>query len=131
MQKVTDYGTQTTPPTRIPLGKGKVAIVDPELFHDLNCYRWFAKKSGRCWYAVRKVRTKHGEHLIRMHRQITNCPAHQQVHHENHISLDNRLANLLCCTRDAHAIQHHSRSAHPRTTTPRTVGPLRQHLPRP
>jgi hypothetical protein len=78
----------------IPLGKGLYAIVDPEDLPWLIHYHWFARKSKCRWYAQRKFVRNGKEHVIRMHRQIMDCPPDMQVHHHNGNTLDNRKGNL-------------------------------------
>lgn len=38
----------------INLTQDKFAMVDDDLFNELNKYRWFAQKIGNTFYAVRK-----------------------------------------------------------------------------
>jgi len=90
----------------IPLGEFQFALVDPDDFERLRKYRWFAKKSKYNWYAVRRVRRNGRDRLIRMHREITNCPAGLQVHHRNGDGLDNRKCNLLVCRPGVHRQIH-------------------------
>lgn len=86
---------------RIPLTKGKFAIVDPEDFDRLSIYKWFASKNGSTFYAKRHTRT--GEHAkttsVCMHREIMNAPDNLVVDHINYNGLDNRKANLRLATR--------------------------------
>lgn len=81
-------------------------IVDPKNLEHLQQYHWFAKMSGSCWYAVRKVTSKNSIYFVRMHRQIMHTPRNQVVHHFNGWSLDNREENLLNCTPDEHNLYH-------------------------
>ena len=78
----------------IELGSGYAAIVDSDDFEELSKYRWFAKKSANCIYAVRRVVAGGKAHLIRMHRVIAKTPAGFETHHKNRNSLDNRKINL-------------------------------------
>lgn len=87
---------------RIRLGRGKFAIVDRANLGWLRKYRWFAKKSSSCWYAVRRIRLFGREHIIYMHREITGCPPGLVVHHHNHKTFDNREANLFPMTPGTH-----------------------------
>jgi hypothetical protein len=88
------------------LGGGRYAIVDAALYNYLRRWKWFAKQSGCTWYAVRRVYSKNSTFLVRMHRQLTHCPANKVVHHINGNSLDNRLENLLCLYKWQHAFYH-------------------------
>jgi len=86
----------------IPLQNGMVALVDPELYEQLNIFHWFAKKSFNCWYAVRWTTHYSKRVLVLMHRQVAQTPRHLVCHHLNGNSLDNRQLNLLNLT----AFQH-------------------------
>jgi hypothetical protein len=94
---------------RVPLGKGFFAIVDPEDFVWLNKYRWFARRSKCRWYAQRKFVRDGKVCVVRMHRQIMNCPRDMQVHHHNGNTLDNRKSNLLIMEPSEHAALRISR----------------------
>ena len=98
----------------IKLTQGKVALVDDEDFTHLNLFKWYAKWSGVCWYAVRmknenrhsmrglkkgaKSRIKRKRTTIRMHRVIMNTPNDMVVHHEDSNGLHNYRSNLENCT---------------------------------
>jgi hypothetical protein len=84
---------------RIPLTRGKYAIVDPDDYDRLSTHKWYATKVGNTFYARRNVRGKHRKpaHII-MHRWIMNAPKGTLVDHINHNSLDNRKANLRLAT---------------------------------
>lgn len=117
--------TQPGPLPLIPLGKGLWAIVDKADYAWLSQYRWFPKRSHSNWYAVRRIRKGGKDRLIRMHREITNCPPDQQVHHWNGNTLDNRRSNMLNCTPWVHqriqqfAGPHHepSNAPHPQPSS--------------
>ena len=85
---------------RIPLTKGKYAIVDPEDFERLNKHKWHAMKSRNTFYASRKIHLgKNKVKYIKMHREIIQPPDHLVVDHINHNGLDNRKANIRSATR--------------------------------
>lgn len=71
------------------------AKVDDDLYHWLNAYKWYATKSSSQWYARR---TENGSQIY-MHRFIMQCPHNKEVHHVNGDGLDNRMSNLVLCTR--------------------------------
>ncbi len=81
----------------IPIGKGKVALVDDEDYEAISAFNWYFNFNG---YAVRTFcigypKSKH----YRMHRQIlgvTDPSIH--VDHINGDRLDNRRSNLRLCT---------------------------------
>ena len=79
----------------IPLTQGKLAIVDPEDYHRLNKYKWFATKGRRTYYAARRAQGRQ----IWMHRQILKAPPHLVCDHIDHNGLNNRRLNLRPCTR--------------------------------
>jgi len=82
---------------RIPLNHGKFARVDKEDFDYLNQWKWYAKKKGRTYYAVRGVKEDGKIKIIYMHRLIMNPPDGKQVDHINGNGLDNRKLNLRNC----------------------------------
>lgn len=86
--------TRSEPHTRIPLGRERFAIVDPEDYEYLSAFRWTLRKSKSGSYAVRKT-THCGRRItIFMHREIMGADSAHQVHHINHNRLDNRKSNL-------------------------------------
>lgn len=88
---------------RIRLGEGKYAIVDRADWDYLKKYRWFAMRTGSCWYAARRVRICGKVHVVYMHREITGCPPGLHVHHHNHNTFDNRNLNLCPMSPGTHA----------------------------
>jgi len=87
---------------KIPLTRGKYAIVDPERYEELAKYKWFASWHRGGIYAVRMVRAKKGskvrQKVVRMHRVIIGAGEGEIVDHINHYGLDNRIANLRVAT---------------------------------
>ncbi|MBA7654811.1 hypothetical protein ES703_62704 [subsurface metagenome] len=92
--------------SKIDLGYGFYALVDPEDYEWLRRWRWRAKKSKSGYYAVRKCRVNGREHLVRMHREITDCPPDKIPHHLNRNTLDNRRCNLENLTPAEHKAVH-------------------------
>ncbi len=83
---------------RIPLTRGKFAIVDPDDFDRLNKNKWHTNTGRNTCYAVRTA-FKDGKRIhTKMHRVIMNAPKHLLVDHINHSGLDNRKANLRTVT---------------------------------
>jgi len=85
---------------RIPLTKGKYAIVDVDDYYWLRLFKWFTSKNGYTFYAKRSVysRGKSRGQTLAMHRMIMNAPDNLLVDHINHNGLDNRKANLRLAT---------------------------------
>ena len=80
---------------KIPLSRGKFALVDDDDFHLLNRWKWQALKDGKTFYAARKEtvgpRTRK---IVLMHRVIMKTPSNKIVDHKNWNGLDNRKSNL-------------------------------------
>jgi hypothetical protein len=86
---------------KIPLTRGKYAIVDVEDYEKLKKYKWHVRggKTSRTFYAVRIVGTAgKNRRYISMHRVIMNAPAGMVVDHINGNGLDNRKCNLRLAT---------------------------------
>jgi hypothetical protein len=81
---------------RIPLTRGKFAIVDADDYERLKRLKWHANGSNGRFYAV-------GLRHKKMHRLIMNAPDDKFVDHINGDGLDNRRANLRLAT----AAQNH------------------------
>ncbi|MHC4679486.1 MAG: AP2 domain-containing protein [Planctomycetota bacterium] len=81
-------------PRRIPLTRGKFAVVDAEDYPRLSQYMWFAEGTDKNCYAVRKA----GGKSIKMHRDIMRASDHLVVDHIDHNGLHNRKRNLRLCT---------------------------------
>lgn len=76
------------------------AMVDDDLFEELNRYQWRLLKSSRgtapC-YAVRSEPGRHGAKVL-LHRDVTKAPRGKVVDHINGNGLDNRRASLRVCS---------------------------------
>jgi hypothetical protein len=80
----------------IPLTKGKVAIIDDDIFEELSQYKWFLDSNG---YAARHTSLHFGKRkIIYMHRIIMNAPSNMEIDHINSIKLDDRRENMRVCT---------------------------------
>ena len=81
---------------RIPLTRGKFAIVDPEDYDRLSSIRWYANKSPHTWYAVHSLTNgkKEKRKNLYMHHLVIKIPPSMRCDHINHNGLDNRKANL-------------------------------------
>ena len=85
---------------RIPLSRGKFALVSDEDHERVSQFKWSYDKG----YACRKVTwrdaegVKHQRKLL-LHRFIMGEPAGMDVDHANHLRLDCRRCNLRVATR--------------------------------
>jgi AP2 domain/HNH endonuclease len=84
---------------RIPLTKGKYAVVDPDDYPRLSEHKWHVTKNTHTLYAKRNPNKKKGTAPIYMHRCVLKVPPGMVVDHINHDGLDNRKANLRPATR--------------------------------
>ncbi len=76
---------------KIPLTKGKFAIIDAGDFDLISKYKWYCNKDG---YAL----TTTGSTGTRMHRLILGANKKEICDHVNLNKLDNRKSNLRICT---------------------------------
>lgn len=88
---------------RIPLTRGKFAIVDDADYPMVSRVRWSAMKSERknfddAFYAVRTPKVDGQKTVLLMHRLITGAGPHQEVDHADHDGLNNRRFNLRVAT---------------------------------
>jgi hypothetical protein len=80
---------------RIPLTRGKYAIVDVDDYERLSRYKWHTSAGGRGFYAVRSGGWLNGRRRsIKMHQDILKVPEGFVIDHINHNGLDNRSSNL-------------------------------------
>lgn len=98
---------------RIPLTRGKYAIVDDEDYKWLSQWKWYARQNKR-WGFYARTNSKYimGEPRfgIEMHRFIIGAKRGQIVDHINRNTLDNRKENLRFVTYSQNCI-----NAKPRT----------------
>jgi len=80
---------------RIPLTRGKFALVDSADYYRLAKFQWYANGTTQNkFYAIRN----HGRKGLKMHRVIMNAPDHLSVDHIDHNGLNNCKSNLRLCT---------------------------------
>lgn len=81
---------------KIPLTRGKFALVSPEDAESINAHQWHAcQNTSGIWYARRK---DCGANIL-MHRQITGAGPNTDVDHKDDNGLNNVRGNLRICTR--------------------------------
>lgn len=87
----------------IELTQGLVALVDDDMFDELNKFKWCAHrsvKSKNTFYAVRNKRA--GRKVVGnflMHREILKPPDGMDTDHRDGNGLNNQRYNLRTCTR--------------------------------
>ena len=77
---------------KIPLTRGKYALVDGEDYEELMKYKWQCSKQG---YATRgDYTTEEGSKTVYMHREVFDLDEGETLDHINRNKLDNRKGNL-------------------------------------
>ncbi len=98
---------------KIKLTQNQYALVNDEIFEQINQHKWWADKTGNTYYAVRKVtiqsqnKEKNKKSKIKkiyMHQEIIGrtLDVKEEIHHINEDGLDNRKENLMILTRLQH-----------------------------
>lgn len=104
---------------KIPLTRGKFALIDDEDYEWLNQWKWQAHRDGYSgdFSATRreKIPGKKTRKTIIMSREIMNTPKGMKCDHKNHNTLDNRKSNLRNCTHAQNMRNH--KGAYKNSTT--------------
>lgn len=85
----------------IQLTQNQVALVDDDMYEELNQFKWFANKMGNTFYAKRMSPTINGKrHVIHMHHEILGKPPKGlMTDHRDGEGLNNQRKNLRHVTR--------------------------------
>ena len=80
----------------IQLTQGQVALVDDDIFEELNQFKWCVVKDRKIFYAHRQLPTVNGKRCkIKMHHAIIGKPPKgYETDHKNGQGLDNQRHNL-------------------------------------
>jgi len=77
------------------LHNGMLAKVDDSEYPFISLFTWYARRSGRTWYASTTIKDPDGRwHTIDMHRLILNSFSHPRTDHRDHDGLNNQIENL-------------------------------------
>lgn len=84
---------------QIELTKGKVALVDDDIYEYLNQWEWHALFNNQKWYAQRMVGKRPFRKHVYMHRIIMNITNPKiLVDHVDNDGLNNQRLNLRICS---------------------------------
>jgi hypothetical protein len=110
----------------IPLTQGKVALIDDDDVAIVSAFRWYAKRDGYTFYAVRKIPCAAGKQYMQyMHRLVLSLKLTRELvdgelaDHENGDGLDNRRCNLRLAT---YSQNGHNRRRQSNNNTSRFLG---------
>jgi len=84
---------------RIPLTKGRFALVDDDDYERLSCFKWYLQNDG---YAARNQKQEDGtRRTVLMHRVIAGAKPGDGMHvdHRDVDKLNNQKGNLRSCLR--------------------------------
>jgi hypothetical protein len=95
----------------IPVGHGRVALVDEQDKHLVEGIEWFSFQAHRAWYAATKTNPR-----VYMHRLIMDAPQGMEVDHIDGDGLNNTRDNLRVCTHQQNLAnqRHQLRDTHSR-----------------
>lgn len=85
----------------IQLTQGKAAFVDDEDYERVAGYKWFARRTGTCWYACAYMNGWPGKvfKMIHLHHLIGGWPISGYImDHRDRNGLNNQKNNLRICT---------------------------------
>ena len=93
------------------LSQGKVALVDDDDYERLNQWKWYAKKDGNVFYAMRhSSRILGRQNTIMLHNVIMNPTSGLVVDHIDGDGLNNQKSNLRCTTHQRNCMNQRPRN---------------------
>ena len=94
----------------IKLTQGQVALVDDDMFEELNQFKWYARKDRRTYYAERTERTDGKRICVQMHRMILKPQTGYDTDHIDGDGIHNWRDNLRYATPGQNAANLKKRS---------------------
>lgn len=91
---------------KIPLQRGKFALVDDDDFERVYCYRWSAVRPRDLWYAITTI----GGKTVSLHQFIMQPPPGFQVDHIDNNGLNCTKHNMRVCTNQQNSRNRRHRS---------------------
>lgn len=91
---------------KIKLTSGKFALVDDDMFEELNKFSWCLNGG----YAIRGYSKNGKQAKLKMHRVIMNTPKGMDTDHIDNNKLNNQRNNLRVCTRSQNCMNRKKRS---------------------
>jgi len=82
----------------IQLTQGQFAMVDDDMYEELNQYNWYASWDRNCFRVLRNVTINGKRATVKLHRAIMNAQKGQIVDHIDNNTLNNQRSNLRLCT---------------------------------
>jgi len=84
----------------IKLTQNQVALVDDDMYEELNQWKWFASRNGKLFYALRRMTVSGKRKTILMHHKVIGVPPKGlETDHQNGNGLHNFKSNLRFVTR--------------------------------
>ena len=91
----------------IQLTQGQFAMVDDDVYDDLNKYKWYANSSNKYFRAIRNIRINGKYTTVKLHRVIMSAQKGDIIDHIDGDTLNNQRSNLRFCTNSQN--QHNSK----------------------
>lgn len=86
---------------KIKLRDGLYTLVDDINYDRLSMFKWHVNKDGYVCHYIFCCKCEK-RHMVMLHREIlglSKCGSKEISHHKNHNKVDNRLCNLVSCSK--------------------------------